>query len=179
MQPSESSTATRQPLTGSPTERERFLNFYERESATTRKVLGAYPGEECDLKPHDRSNSAKALASTFVVEQAMILKGLRSEQVVGGGWPKTADTWDGLLAEFDAGREQILNFLRDSDNDVLDGTVTFFVGPKQTGEYRLSDFLNFMTCDQIHHRGQLSVYLRLAGAKVPSIYGPSADEPWN
>jgi len=32
--------------------------------------------------------------------------------------------------------------------------------------------------DQVHHRGQLSVYLRLVGAKVPSIYGPTADETW-
>ncbi|MDA1080285.1 MAG: hypothetical protein O2973_01210 [Gemmatimonadetes bacterium] len=36
----------------------------------------------------------------------------------------------------------------------------------------------FMLHDTIHHRGQLSVYLRAMGAKVPSIYGPSADEPW-
>jgi uncharacterized damage-inducible protein DinB len=40
------------------------------------------------------------------------------------------------------------------------------------------DFLWFLLCDQIHHRGQLSVYLRMAGGKVPSIYGPSGDEPW-
>jgi len=36
----------------------------------------------------------------------------------------------------------------------------------------------FMLLDSIHHRGQLSVYVRMAGGKVPSIYGPSADEPW-
>ena len=37
---------------------------------------------------------------------------------------------------------------------------------------------SMMLWDQIHHRGQLSVYLRMAGGSVPSIYGPSADEPW-
>ena len=36
-----------------------------------------------------------------------------------------------------------------------------------------------MICDRIHHRGQLSVYVRMAGGKVPSIYGPSADDPWS
>jgi len=41
------------------------------------------------------------------------------------------------------------------------------------------DFLWFLLCDQIHHRGQLSVYLRMADGKVPSIYGPSGDEPWS
>ena len=39
-------------------------------------------------------------------------------------------------------------------------------------------FLWMLLSDQIHHRGQLSVYLRMADAKVPSIYGPSLDEPW-
>lgn len=173
------SSTTRQPLTGPLTERERFLNLYERESATTRKVLAAYPSNQCDLKPHERSNSAMRLASTFVTEQVMILKALKHDLVLGGGWPKTADTWDGLLAEFDQGRAEILALLRGGDDDLLDGTVTFFVAPKQTGDYPVADFVTFMTHDQIHHRGQLSVYLRLAGAKVPSIYGPSADEPWN
>jgi uncharacterized damage-inducible protein DinB len=39
-------------------------------------------------------------------------------------------------------------------------------------------FLWLMLMDSIHHRGQLSVYIRPAGGKVPSIYGPSGDEPW-
>jgi uncharacterized damage-inducible protein DinB len=46
------------------------------------------------------------------------------------------------------------------------------------GEFRVIDFLWFIFLDSIHHRGQMSVYLRCAGGKVPSIYGPSADEPW-
>lgn len=41
-----------------------------------------------------------------------------------------------------------------------------------------SDLLAFLLADQIHHRGQFSVYLRMADGKVPSIYGPSGDEPW-
>jgi len=165
-------------LTGRQTESERFLKFYERESATTRRVLAAYPAERCDLRPHERSSTAKALASTFVVEQMVILKALRHEQVLGAGWPKTADTWEGLVADFDDTRSQILDMLRASDDSIFDGTIGFFVGPKQTADIPIADFVYFMTHDQIHHRGQLSVYLRMAGGKVPSIYGPSADEPW-
>jgi len=52
------------------------------------------------------------------------------------------------------------------------------VGPKQMGEVRRADMLWLMLNDSIHHRGQFSIYLRLVGAKVPSIYGPSGDEPW-
>ncbi len=177
--PQQQTASTNTPLVQPvATERERFIKLYERESATTRKVLAAFPAEHSELKPHDRSNSAKALARTFVIEQALILKALRGEEVMGGGWPTTPEGWDELLTAFDNGRAEILAFLRNADDNVLNGTVTFFTGPNQTGEYPTTDFLTFMACDQIHHRGQMSVYLRLAGAKVPSIYGPSADEPW-
>jgi uncharacterized damage-inducible protein DinB len=73
----------------------------------------------------------------------------------------------------------VLALLRDSSNPNLDGSVNFFTGPKQMGKYSLEDFAWYMLFDHIHHRGQLSVYVRMAGGKVPSIYGPSADEPWN
>jgi uncharacterized damage-inducible protein DinB len=46
------------------------------------------------------------------------------------------------------------------------------------GKLRKGDILWMFLYDQIHHRGQLSIYNRMVGAKVPSIYGPSADEPW-
>jgi uncharacterized damage-inducible protein DinB len=47
------------------------------------------------------------------------------------------------------------------------------------GDWRAIDFIWYMVLlDHIHHRGQMSVYVRLAGGKVPSIYGPSGDDPW-
>ena len=64
-----------------------------------------------------------------------------------------------------------------SDAD-LNKTVKFFTAPKQMGDVRKMDVLWFMMMDCVHHRGQMSVYLRMADGKVPSIYGPSADEPW-
>jgi uncharacterized damage-inducible protein DinB len=57
--------------------------------------------------------------------------------------------------------------------------MQFPVGPKKMGDMRRIDVLWSSLMDQVHHRGQLSVYLRLVGAKVPSIYGPTADEPWS
>src|SRR5439155_23140414 len=60
----------------------------------------------------------------------------------------------------------------------LSSTIKFYTAPKQMGDVRRQDFLWQMLNDMIHHRGQLSVYLRMAGGKVPSIYGPSKDEPW-
>jgi uncharacterized damage-inducible protein DinB len=60
----------------------------------------------------------------------------------------------------------------------LSEEVTFFTGPGQMGMVPISEVLWLMLMDSIHHRGQLSVYVRMAGGKVPSIYGPSADKPW-
>jgi uncharacterized damage-inducible protein DinB len=56
--------------------------------------------------------------------------------------------------------------------------TTVPVGTQKTREIRRADMLWLMLNDSIHYRGQFSIYLRLVGAKVPSIYGPSADEPW-
>jgi uncharacterized damage-inducible protein DinB len=63
-------------------------------------------------------------------------------------------------------------------DDQLDSTVQFPTGPGKMGNYTKQEFLWFLLSDQIHHRGQFSIYLRMAGGKVPSIYGPTADEPW-
>ena len=70
------------------------------------------------------------------------------------------------------------NLIRNATEEELRETVTFFVGPKQMGQYVRLDWCWFLLHDEIHHRGQFSVYLRMADGKVPSIYGPSADEPW-
>ena len=56
--------------------------------------------------------------------------------------------------------------------------IKWMVGPGQMADMRKADVMWFMMQDHVHHRGQFSVYLRLAGGKVPSIYGPSADENW-
>jgi uncharacterized damage-inducible protein DinB len=60
----------------------------------------------------------------------------------------------------------------------LQATITVPAGKGLTADVRKLEFLWLMLNDQIHHRGQLSVYTRMAGGKVPSMYGPSGDEPW-
>lgn len=160
-----------------PDARTRFVETYRRECATTKKVLRAYPADQAGLKPHERSNSAHQLAFTFVVEGQIALKALRGEPLMGSGFPKPPESWDALLSAFDRATQEFEREVMKA-SPTLDGTVKFPTGPGQMGDYTLEDFLWFMLHDQIHHRGQLSVYLRMAGGKVPSIYGPTADEPW-
>ncbi len=158
--------------------KEFFPETYEREHATTLKVLRAFPAEQFGFRPHERSNAALQLAWTFVLEERMMLLGINRQSVVGSGFPAPPDSWEKVLDAFEEQHKRLLQRLRSASESDYAGTVTFFTGPNQMGEIPISNFLWSMLSDQIHHRGQLSVYLRMAGGKVPSIYGPSADEPW-
>jgi uncharacterized damage-inducible protein DinB len=178
--PQSSERSEQSASSGSHMSRKRaFLQTYEREAATTLKVLRAYPAEATSLQPHERSSTALKLAWTFVVEQQMLIKAIKHESLFGSGAAKAPDSWAGVIDAFENGHRELVTLLRDSSNPDLNGEVQFFTGPKQRGDIPLRDFVWFMLHDQIHHRGQLSVYLRMAGGKVPSIYGPTADEPWN
>ncbi|HEX8253898.1 MAG TPA: DinB family protein [Thermoanaerobaculia bacterium] len=155
-----------------------FAKQYEREHAVTRKVLAAYPAEQASFKPHERSSSALTLAQTFVVEERLMLLALRNEPVLGGiGFSASPTEWDAVLAAFDAQSKEMMELLGRVTEAELQ-PVKFFSGPGAMQDYPAAEFLWFMLLDQIHHRGQMSVYLRMAGGKVPSIYGPTADEPW-
>lgn len=165
-------------LSGAKSTKQRLLQMYDVEHAKTRNVLGAFPSTKPEFRPHDRSSTAIQLAWTFVVEERMLLKAIRGEQVLGDGFPPRPESWDAVLDAFDNVHGDVAAALRDPANAELQTTVKFYAGPNQIADFPAADFVEIMLRDQIHHRGQLSVYVRMAGGKVPSIYGPSADEPW-
>lgn len=175
-------TATATPAaTGAiKTPKQQFLDSFERETATTLKVLKAYPAEKADLKAHERLKTAKDLAWLFTMEQAAIagaVDGTFTFPPKNLGSPPA--TWDEVVRTFDETRTKTIAAIKAAkDDDLAKRQIDFLVGPKTPGKYAAMDFLWFMLNDQIHHRGQFSVYLRIAGGKLPSIYGPTADEPW-
>jgi uncharacterized damage-inducible protein DinB len=173
-----SGASTSTSFSSSTTAKQRFLRAYEREHETTLKVLKAFPADKSEFRPHERSKSALNLAWTFVVEEQLMLKALRGERILGNGFPPAPESWGGVIDAFNKGYDDVIAELRDPKNQDLNGTADFFVAPGQTADIPLPEFLDFMLHDQIHHRGQLAVYVRMTGGKVPSIYGPSADEPW-
>jgi uncharacterized damage-inducible protein DinB len=65
---------------------------------------------------------------------------------------------------------------RRADQQLLE-TIKLPSGPKMLADMTKLQFIWMILCDQIHHRGQFSIYLRTADGKVPSIYGPTAEEP--
>jgi len=161
-------------------EKERFLENWEREAAVTMKVLRNYPAAKADLKPGEKSKTAKDLAWTFVFE------GFGASQCADGGFkfpppdmPPKPGTWDEVVKECERGFRWLADKVRKADEAFLNTPVKAATGPKQMTDVRRLDFLWQTLNDMVHHRGQFTVYSRIAGAKVPSIYGPSADEPWN
>ena len=161
-----------------PSPKQQFLDTLQREHKTTRRVVDAFPADQSELKPHPRSNSARQLVWTFAVEERLILLALQNRLEVGKGFPKAPDSWDEAVGAFLQTHAEVMDALQAAKEEDLGGTVKFFTGPRTVGDIPKMEFLWFMLSDQIHHRGQLSVYLRMAGGKVPSIYGPSHDEPW-
>lgn len=160
--------------------RELFLSEYEKEHATTARVLRAYPTDRLELRPAPECRSARELGWTFVMEKMlgqMVLADVFVEKA-SGAMPTAPESWEEILQAFEKGHRDYGNLIRSLSDEELYGGVRFFTGPGQIGTYSRIEWMWFLHHDEIHHRGQFSVYLRMAGGKVPSIYGPSKDEPW-
>ncbi len=158
-----------------------LLPEFDHEMAKTRTVLERVPEEKFDWKPHARSFSLGVLAThvatlaTWATET--LTRGdidLDPNQPPPSSLPSRAD----LLAAFDRNVADARAALAGkTDAELLAmwslkrGGRTLFTMPK-TAVLR-----SFVLNHLVHHRGQLTVYLRLLDAPVPSIYGPSADEP--
>jgi len=159
--------------------KDQLLDTYQRESGTTMKVLRAFPTDQYELRPHPRAKSARELAFNFVVEQILLERVLKGEYVFGtGGAPQVPNEYSEVLRQFEDSYNRVLALIRSTPDSSWDDTIQFPVGPGTMGDWKKLAFAWFILSDQIHHRGQFSVYLRMAGGRVPSIYGPSADEPW-
>ena len=163
-----------------PTARQHLLASFDREHGTTMRVLKALPKEKSELRPAPACKTARELAWMFVLAQGAMEKGLTS----GFDWskppafPPPPEAYGEVLATFEKGHARVVELLRGLTDADLTRPIQFFTGPGKIGDIPLFDFLWLLLKDQVHHRGQFSIYLRMADAKVPSIYGPTADERW-
>jgi len=156
-----------------------FVREINQEASTTKRVLERVPTDRLGWKPHEKSMSLGKLAQ-HVAEGPGLIASWALKDVFEFGAPnprpELASTAD-ILAAHDASLAQIHVVLTQLGDEGLGqpweakmGGKTIFAMPK--GALIRSIALNHW----IHHRGQLSVYLRLLDVPVPSIYGPSADE---
>jgi len=152
-----------------------FLSLRRAEFPKTLKLLRMYPEDKKDLKPSPIIRSAIETVNTFINEESINLSYARTGafDMANFAWAPVPHTMaegiaklETVAAETDAALERM------SEEDFQQHTDAFGI------TMPLSAALLSLLLDHIHHRGQFTIYSRLAGAKVPQIYGPSADEPW-
>ena len=160
------------------TEKEMFMNNWQREFGTTLKILKQMPADKSGFKPAaEKTRSAKDLATVFLQELGVV-DGVVKGKVDFGGQPPSFASLADVIKAYEGKQKEMVSKVQAMSEADWNTKITIPVGPKQMGEVRRADMLWLMLNDSIHHRGQFSIYLRMVGAKVPSIYGPSGDEPW-
>jgi uncharacterized damage-inducible protein DinB len=139
------------------------------EFATTRKVMAAIPEAASGYRPSDRCMTAIELANHIAGSEAFFLSGVL-KGAFDGGESTQAKTPAEVLAFYDT-LPALMDEIAKLPAGKLAADVTFY-----SWTMPAVVFLQMHLKHAAHHRGQLSAYLRPMGAKVPSIYGPSADE---
>jgi uncharacterized damage-inducible protein DinB len=158
--------------------KQQFADTFERESATTRRVIHSMPESKASIAPYPGGKSPRELAFVFSMGQGGIAAAMSNQWQWPPQRPAVPATYAEVLQAFDATADAARKAIAAAPETRLAERVQFFTAPKTLGEIPVQDLIWFMLLDGIHHRGQFSTYLRLAGEKVPSIYGPTHDDPW-
>jgi uncharacterized damage-inducible protein DinB len=157
-------------------QRELMLKGLEREMETTKKVLAAVPDSKRDFRLDPKSRTAWELAWHLASSDVQMLDEVadRKFDMAPRFKQEPKDIAD-LVNWYETNFLRAANRVRAMSAEQLTTPVDF------AGVFTMPVvfYLGFVNNHSIHHRGQLAAYLRPMGSKVPSIYGGSADEPWN
>ena len=147
-----------------------FTKFWSNEAQTTRKVLARIP-EGSDYRPDPKSRTAQEIAWQIVCEEKMIIEALETGKVEWAPPPMPASMKD-IVAAYEKQSDDIIRRWNALPDERWNGSLEFFGHPRAASPMAWSFLF-----DIVHHRGQISTYLRPMGSTVPQIYGPSGDEP--
>ena len=147
-----------------------FTKFWNDESATTGKVLSRIP-EGSNYRPDPKSRTAQEIAWQIVCEEQMIIDALESGKAEWNPAP-APKTMKEVVAAYETQRARMADRWNTLPDSKWEGNLQFF-GSERPASPMAWSFL----FDIVHHRGQLTTYLRAMGSTVPQIYGPSGDEP--
>lgn len=151
-----------------------YLPQIHNEHKTTRRVIAAIPANNCDWKPDPKSKSALDLAWHIASSECFFMNGVTEGKFNPGSGEKPANvkTPADVLAWYDENFAKAVGGLSKTKGDQLVTPIDFF------GMFNFPGvaYVGLMCSHSVHHRGQVSSYLRPMGGKVPSIYGPSGDE---
>jgi uncharacterized damage-inducible protein DinB len=147
-----------------------FTDFWTKESRTTGNVLARIP-EGSDYRPDPKSRTAKEIAWQIVCEEKMIIEALESGKAEWAA-PPTPATMKEVVEAYQKQSAGMGERWKALPAARWDGALEFF-GNQRPASPMAWSFL----FDIVHHRGQITTYLRPMGSTVPQIYGPSGDEP--
>ncbi len=156
------------------------LAEFDQEMTTTRRLLERVPDDKGDWKPHPKSFPLGHLAQLVSWMPGWITRTLREPSInLASGAGYSMEKTSTLLAEFDRNVKSARAALAEVTDAALDEPWSLTMGDKvlmttprgATARQHLSHL--------VHHRGQLTVYLRELDVPIPSIYGPTADERWS
>ncbi len=156
--------------------REYFIQSFKAEVPKFVRVLKAVPESGAGYRPHERSMSAGELVWLLASELKDACDLLDKGEVSFAQHPAPATVAEAVKT-YEKNAAGVKRRLAKVTDAAWKKRVRFLVDGKVAWEAPLGDMLYGFLFDAIHHRGQLSTYLRPMGAKVPSIYGPSADDP--
>jgi len=159
------------------TNREFFIQRWDEEYPTFLKVFRALAPDKPDYRPHPRSRSAAELVWLLTLEEQADLMWVQGRDVEWKETPPPTNLAE-IIAIYEKTHREMEPLLKALSDDAWEKPVRLIIPGPDAGSYEfpLGQMLWYAMVDAIHHRGQLSVYIRLQGGKVPPIYGSSADE---
>jgi|SRR6266404_5505354 len=143
----------------------------ENEYKTTRRVLGALPDDQMSYQPNEKGFAAGALAWHIATADVFFLSAIAKGEFTTPAKRDCPKTVGEIVEFFDQNVPPLLEQIKGISGEHAAKVMTFAVFTLP-----VVVFMNLANSHSIHHRGQLSAYIRAVGAKVPSIYGPSGDE---
>jgi uncharacterized damage-inducible protein DinB len=164
--------------------RDALLAEYDHEMATTRRLLERVPEQQFDWKPHERSMSLRQLAGhlanlPFWAGPILTAESFDLADLPAASRQPPPESRDALVKAFDgkvAATRQLIAAA--GDGEMLARWTLKRSGEDMFSMPRIAALRSFVMNHAIHHRGQLSVYLRMHDVPLPRMYGPTADEAW-
>ena len=150
-----------------------FFQKWDQEAPKFDSVMDALPADRLDYRPDPRSRSAGELVTHLAREQEMLVGMMNDGKI---DYKESApEEFEKMRALWKKSTSELRERLKNLDEAGWNRPVKFFNNGKLINETTTNEMLWGFLLDMIHHRGQLSTYIRPMGGKVPSIYGPSAD----
>ena len=150
-----------------------FTDTSRHEAETTKKIIRAVPDDKKSYKPDPKSMSAHELAWHIASAEIMFYDFILNGQMSAGRPPEAPSTIGAILDWYETNYQDRVKKVDEMPADKLAQNLVLFAGMS----FPAVMYLDMMNRHSVHHRGQLSTYLRPMGSKVPAIYGGSADEP--